>query len=136
MAITQTGSTLQLNFSSTANTGTVSSAITVPADADFVLVHVSAFHDVASYHSGGSMTFTKGGSQVAMTNYAAIADSASSGWQSAGFYLVAPDTGSGKTLAWDWAGTATAADPIHNFALTFWKGVHQTTPVRDSGGAV
>jgi hypothetical protein len=52
--------------------------------------------------------------------------------KAAGFYLVAPDTGSSKTLAWDWAGTGTSADPAHNFAITFWKGVHQTTPVRDS----
>jgi hypothetical protein len=133
MAILATGSVLQFGNSSTANTGNVSTAVTVPADADFMLVHISAYDSTIHYYSGGGMTFTKGGSQVAMTAFGGgNGDGNTSFWQSAGFYLVAPDTGSGKTLAWDWAGTAAAADPAHNYAISFWKGVHQTTPVRDS----
>lgn len=136
MAITQVGSTLQFGVSSTANTGNVSTAVTVPTGTDFVLAHVSAFNGTANTFSGGSMTFTKGAAQVAMTSFGGgSADSNTGFWQSAGFYLVAPDVGSSKTLAWDWAGTGTISDGTMNFALTFWQNVHQTTPVRNSNSA-
>jgi hypothetical protein len=131
MAITQVGSTLQFGLSSTANTGNVSTASHDPDRHGFRSRHASVFNGTANTFCGGSMTFTKGAAQVAMTpTAAATADSSTGFWQGAGFYLVAPDVGSSKTLAWDWAGTGTISDGVMNFALTFWQGVHQTTPVR------
>jgi len=127
---------VQISLNSTANSGTVSAGITVPATTDFVVVHVSAAHNTANYFSGGSMTFTKGGAQVAMTSAGGFGDSAgSSAWNAAMFYLAAPDIGASKTLNFDWAGSATGSESVHNIVISFWKGVDQASPVRDSDGA-
>lgn len=135
MAIVQTGSVLQFNIS-TDNSGTVSSAITVPDDAQLVLVGVSGYHSVSNYFSGGSMTFTKGGVDTAMTPWitgAGAGDYSTSYYMAAGFYLVLPDTGANKTLKWDWAGTQNATTaPI--VSVTFWKGINTSSPVRAQGG--
>jgi hypothetical protein len=133
MAITQTGSTLAIQATTTANTGTASTAITVPADAELVVVGVSGFTS-ANGMSGGAMTFTKGGVDTAMSATTG-GNASTSVWQCGMFYLAVPDTGSNKTLKWDWAGAGASGDPVFNFSLTFWKGVDTASPVRDSDGA-
>jgi hypothetical protein len=137
MAIAQAGSTLQFGINNSANTGTVSSAVTVPADAEIAVVHVSGYGGgTANFLSSGSMTLTKAGADTAMTSFGGgAADSNTGAWQAAGFYLLAPDTGSSKSLKWDWVGTGTAGDSVFNYAITFWKGIDTGSPVRDSDAA-
>ena len=132
MAITQTGTVLEFGPANT-NTGTVSATITVPADAELVVVGWSGYHNTANYFSGGSMTFTKGGTDTTMVNVSG-ADSNTNAWQCALFYQVLPDTGSNKSLKWDWAGTATSAGNFNKCSVTFWKGVDTADPVRGSAG--
>jgi pimeloyl-ACP methyl ester carboxylesterase len=128
MAIEQTGTVQRFAFSNNSNTGNVSTTITVPADAEIVIGVVSKYQGTAN--GLAAMTFTKGGSQVAMTRVGG--DSSTSVWQGAIFYLVLPDTGSNKTWAWDWVGTGNSADPENLMVLTFWKGIDTASPVRDS----
>ena len=128
--IAQEGSMLRFTIPQT-NTGTVSSTITVPAGTDFVTVGVSQFHSVANYFSGGSMTFTKGGSQVAMTSASSAGDSSTGTWMASLWYLADPDIGTNKTLAWDWSGSATPDYP-GVVTVFFWSGVDS---VRDADGA-
>src|SRR5262245_459080 len=118
MAIVQTGSTLDLFLSSTANTGTVSSSITVPSDAEIVIVGINGYQGTDAGFA--SMTFTKGGVDTAMTK---IAADGSAFWQAAAFYLNAPDTGSSKTLKWDWIGTGTSVDGSLHIVARFYKGI-------------
>ena len=130
MAIEQTGSVQRFAFSGSGQTGNVSTTITVPADAEIVVASVSKF---IGFVVGGlqSMTFTKGGSQVAMTKVTG-GDTNGSTWNAALFYLVAPDTGANKTLAWSWSQVADDASNL--FTVTFWKGIDTAAPVRDSDG--
>lgn len=132
MAIVQAGSTLKFDLSGYGNTGTVSTTITVPADAELVIAAWSGFGS-ANYFSTGSMTFTKGGVDTAMTA-ATGGDASTSFWQAAAFYLALPDTGSNKTLKWDWAGAAAPSDGTGLCSVTFWKGVDTASPVRDTDG--
>lgn len=131
--ITQTGSNTQYGPASNANTGTVSSSVTVPADAELVVVAVSGWRSTANPFSGGSMTFTKGGVDTAMTPV--IGGDSNTSYNYVGmFYLALPDTGSGKSLKWDWEGSAVMnGAPV--FSVTYWKGVDTSSPVRDSDGA-
>lgn len=133
MAITQTGA-VQRFVPGNANAGTVSSTITVPVDAEFVIATWSGFSTTANFFSTGSMTFTKGGVDTAMTAVSG-ADSNTSLWQAAMFYLALPDTGASKTLKWDWVGVGTASDPATLCTVTFWKGMDTSSPVRGTGGA-
>ena len=64
--VAQTGTNTEFNVS-TANSGTASTTIAVPSDATMIIVGISGFHSVINYFSGGSMTFTKGGVDSAMT---------------------------------------------------------------------
>ena len=134
--VVQTGSTQHFTTNTTAQTGTVSSTITVPVDADFVTVSLSAYHgnSISDLNTTGVLKFTKGGIDTNM-----VAPSASQNlspawngfhWQCGVFYLTAPDTGTNKTLKWSWI--AGPPDGIHVFAVRFWKGVDQTTPIRDA----
>lgn len=133
--VTQTGTNTEYNIS-TANTGTVSSTITVPADAELIIVGISGYHTVSNYFSGGSMTFTKSGVDTAMTvaiTGANGGDNSTSAYMSAMFYMVLPDTGTNKSLKWDWSGTASATNaPI--ISTTFWKGINTSTTIRGSSG--
>lgn len=133
MAIVQTGSVLQFTAFSSANTGTVSTTITVPADAELAVVGWSGFEgSTANYFCGGSMTFTKGGVDTAMTS-AFPAPGIVGDFSGALFYLALPDTGTNKTVKWDWVGAGTAGDPTGLCSITFWKGMDTTNPVRGSG---
>src|SRR5882724_6123877 len=120
MAIVQTGSVLNFGTLGTANTGTVSSTITVPSDAEIVIVGWSGFTGTASYYSTGSMTFTKGGADTAMTSVTG-GDGNNGNWMGGYFYLVLPDTGTNKTLKWDWLGAGVQGDPDNMCSITFWK---------------
>src|SRR5882724_781138 len=133
MAIVQTGSVLQFPALGSANTGTVSTTITVPADAELVIATWTGYSSTANFFSTGGMTFTKGGVDTAMTNVPG-GDSNGAVWMAAMFYLVLPDTGSNKTLKWDWLGTAAAGDPNSICSVTFWKGIDTASPVRNSQG--
>ena len=53
--ITQTGSTLQIGVNNSANTGTVSSTITVPSDAQIVIVGLSGYAGPANAFGGASL---------------------------------------------------------------------------------
>ena len=135
--ITQTGSVLQYSITNNSNTGTVSSTITVPSDAQIVIVGVSGYVGPASAWGGApfeSMTFTKGGTDAAMTKVYGGDSKHAVEWQAAMFYLAAPDTGTNKTLKWDWQGTGGIADSTLNFSITFWKGVDAADPVRHQAG--
>lgn len=136
MAITQTGTALRF-APGYANSGTVSSTITVPADAEIVLVGVVGYAGVANVFSAGGMTFTKGGSGTAMTSAvtgSTGADNNTGLQQAALFYQVLPDTGTNKTLTWDWVGTAgLTLDAI--VSVIFFKGIDTASAVRDAKGA-
>lgn len=134
MAITQTGSITSFTGTGSANIGTVSTTITVPADAELVVVGWTGFSTTATFFSTGGMTFTKGGVDTAMTAVGG-ADANTGLWQAVMFYLVLPDTGTNKTLKWDWLGAAAASDPSSTCSVTFWKGVDTASPVRGTGGA-
>jgi hypothetical protein len=130
--IVQTGTTLQFN-PALANTGTVSTTITVPSDADFMLVGWSGTPTGgAGFFSSGNMKFPKGGTATNLTVVTTAADQGPS-WAGPLFYMVAPDTGTNKTLTWDWMGTSAAGDSA-KCSITFWKNVDQSNPVRAAVG--
>ena len=116
MAITQTGSTLRHGNNDGANTGTISS-ITVPSDAEKVLIGISAWSNIANGLT--TMTFTKGGVDTTMSK---IAGDVGTSWQGALFWLDDPDTGSGKQATWDWSGAGSLPDASYLFGITFWTG--------------
>lgn len=115
---------------STANAGTASSTITVPANTTFLLVAVSTYHSTANSLSNGVVKFTKGASQTNMTLVHAGGNASTSAFMSCMWYMTAPDTGSNKQLDWDWAGTLGTNNP-NLFGLMFLSGVDQgATPLR------
>lgn len=133
MAITQAGTTLQFPGLGSGNSGTVSTTITVPADAEFVVVGWSGFSAFANFFSAGSMTFTKGGVDTAMTSAGiGLGDSTAGEWDAAVFYLALPDTGANKTLKWDWSGAGAADAAASLCSITFWKDIDTASPVRDA----
>lgn len=137
MAITQAGSTLKFDGPNT-NTGTVTSTMTVPADAEIALVGWSGYSTTANFYSGGGMTLTKGGVDTAMTVAVTGANSADNNtgiWMGAMFYMVAPDTGTNKSLKFDWVGSSSASDGDAMCSVTFWKGIDTGSPVRHALGA-
>lgn len=120
MAIVRTGSVSTFEFSENAH----STAVTVPADAEFCFVGVTGYDlgPTASYFSSGTLTL---GGQ-AMT---AIAGDGNSGmFMGAVFYKTLPLTGS-QTLAWDWAGTSNAGNGVM-FLVAFYKGLDTASPIR------
>ncbi len=132
MAIVQTGATQTFTALGSGNTGTVSSTITVPSDAELIVVGWSAFAGTANFYSSGSMTFTKGGADTAMTSVAG-GDATANEWMCGYFYLNLPDTGTNKTLKWDWLGTGTAGTVDNVCTVTFWKGNDTTSAARGTG---
>jgi hypothetical protein len=96
--VAQSGSVVTIPINSTAPSGTVSSTITVPADAQFVIVGVSGYNAVNQGHA--QMTFTKGGVDTVMTRVGG-GDSNGS-WNTVLFWLNGPDTGTNKSLKWVW----------------------------------
>lgn len=134
MAITQVGTVLELFPNSAADSGTVSSTITVPSDAELIVVGVVGFEPTANYFSGGDLTFTKGGSDTTMSKGSNLGDGNTGLFMAALFYLVLPDTGTNKSLKWNWLG---AGGPSNNpgFSITFWKGVNTSDLVRSTSGA-
>lgn len=117
----------------TANTGTVTTALTVPSDATFVLVGATAFQGLAN--GLASLTLTKGGVDTAMVKVTPAADVLTTTWQSALFYMVAPDTGANMTLKWDWIGAGVSADNDMLFSVRFFKNVDTDSPIRDADAA-
>lgn len=127
MAIVQTGSVLTFPALGSGNTGTVSTTITVPSDAELVVVGWSGASTTANFYASGSMTFTKGGVDTAMTM---VAGGSTSNWSGGMAYLNLPDTGSNKTLKWDWSGAGAASDTAALATVTFWKGNDTSSAAR------
>lgn len=116
------------------NTGTLSTTITVPGDAELVLVGVVGFSATLHFFSDGVLKFTKGGVDTAMTTVVGGNDDVNF---TAGvmFWMVLPDTGANKTLKYDWGGSGTMDSNHQIMSITFWKGIDTSSPVRFSGGA-
>lgn len=135
VAIPGTGVVANFNITS-ANSGTVSTTITVPTGAELVLVGISGYSTPANFFSGGGMTFTKGGVDTAMTTWktgANSGDNSTGAFMAAGFYLVLPDVGANRILKWDWLGTGIAAN-APTISILFLKGINTSGAVRGSGG--
>lgn len=132
MAITEAGTRLQFPMVDSANTGTVSSAVTVPATAEIVIVKLSLYQGTNA--GAAAMTFTKGGTDAVMTKVTGD-DATNAQWQGATFWQVLPDTGANKVLKWDWIGTGASSDASWNVSMSFWNGIDTASPVRDSDGA-
>lgn len=131
MAITQTGSITRLANSSgySAASGTIS-AITVPSDAELMLIAVSCYHGTSNT-SSASGSFDIGGNASV-----GVGGGLSSNWQCALHYILQPATGT-QNLDWQWGGGAGSAmgDPAVLLAYWFYKGVDTASPIRDSDGA-
>lgn len=127
--VTQTGNVLRFAPALT-NTGTASSTIEVPSDAQLVVVHCSGWSNAqTNLFSGGSLTFTKGGADTALT--IVTGGDANSGFlMGAIAYLALPDTGPNKTFKWDLVGTNAPATLL--FTVTFWTGIDTVSPIRSS----
>lgn len=123
MAITATGSAS--NFYDTFNLNAGSTSISIPADAEILIVGVVGFITGVSPFSGGTLTI--GG--AAMT-YVTGGD-ADTGKMSGGqFYKVLPATGT-QTLAWDWTG-ASAMEGGTLFTWRSYKGINTSGAIRDT----
>jgi len=122
-AITRTGS-----FSTEAHvTNTGSFSVTVPADAEIMVLGVTGFQSTASYFSSGSVTV--GGAAMTAVGF----DSDTTKFQGSLFYKVLPATGT-QTVAFDWAGT-TAPEFGVIFVYAFYKGIDTASTIRSSNGA-
>lgn len=128
--IARTGSPTLAGYTRT-NTGTYT--ITVPADAEIIVVGVTGYYNTANYFTGGGMTCTKGASDIVMSEVAQ-GNASTSYFMGAMFYLVSPDTGASKSLKWDWSGTGTPDNGVP-CVYAFYKGIDTSSPVRDSDGA-
>lgn len=122
-AISRIGSLTEIQ--SSANSG--SQAISVPADAQMILVGVSGYYGSANYFTGGSVTLNG----AALTAASAGSNSSTSYFMGGLFYRFSPSTGT-QTLAWDWPGTAAPASGVV-IVYGFYKGI-DTTAVRDADG--
>lgn len=123
MAITRIGSLTQINSSTNAS----SQSVSVPTDAELMVVVVSGYESVANFFTSGSLTI--GGD--AFTAVSAGSNSDTSFFMGAMFYKVLPATGT-QTLAWDWAGSSISNGAIIRYA--FYRGIDTSSPVRDSHG--
>jgi hypothetical protein len=132
MAITQTGSFTTLSGNGLYNgaSGTIS-AITVPADAEIMLIGVSAFSTTAGRISANGC-FNIG----AATSVGVGGAGSTSAWQAALHYILAPPVGT-QNLEWQWGGGAGAAltDGIVVLGYLFLKGIDTASPIRDSDGS-
>jgi hypothetical protein len=113
------------SIQSSADSG--SQAITVPSDAEIIIVSVGGYHGTASRFSGGTLTLNGVSLTVGRAD-----DTSASLAMSAMFYLLNPATGS-QSLAWNWAGT-TAMIIGAQVYYSFYKGINKGNPIRDSQG--
>jgi hypothetical protein len=129
MAITRIGSlTESADAERTTNTG--SESISVPADAEILIVGVHGFHNTANYFTGGAMTL--GG--TTFTTEVAQGNADNTEFMGAIFAIDCRALTGTRTLAWDWSGTA---DPLTGVRIVWgcYKGVNTSAMVRDSDGA-
>lgn len=120
MAIEVTGTPIEIQSSTNAS----SQSVTVPADADFVVVGVAAYESGVQVFTNGSLSLNG----VALDKN--IADASDDHFKGGQFYLENPATGS-QTLAWDWSGTAAVTMGVI-MVVRFYKGVDTADPIRDS----
>lgn len=123
MSVTRTGSVGSIQSALNSS----SQAITVPSDAEIIVVSAGGYEPVASYFSGGAVTLNSVPLTVGRAD-----DTDTAKVMSAMFYLVNPATGS-QTLAWDWVGTTTPDVGVQIY-YSFYKGVNKASPIRDSQG--
>jgi hypothetical protein len=127
MAVERIGSVVTL----TSGANNSSNAVTVPSDAELIVVLVGGFRNVTNYFTGGSVTL--GGEALTA---AIVGDGNTAETMLAGFYRANPLTGS-RTLAWDWVGTAVASTGVV-LHVAFYKGLDTSDPIRwssaDQGG--
>ena len=131
MAIVRIGSlTESADAERTAQTG--SESITVPADAEIIIVGVHGWQHNANYFTDGAASPTYGMTlnSVALRGVPQ-GNTDNSAFMGALFYLAAPSTGT-QTLAWDWLGKPNDAVRI---VYGFYKGINIASAVRDSDGA-
>lgn len=122
MAVSRTGSITDIHTSN--NTG--SQSVSVPADAELMVVGLAGAIDSGSIF--GTASISIGGAAASL-----ILDAYGDGvWESALFYRVSPATGS-QTFAWDFAGSGSVTYGAH-ILIAFYKGINTTTPIKANGG--
>jgi hypothetical protein len=129
MAITRIGSlTESADAERTTNTG--SESISVPADAEILIVGVHGYYNTTNYFTGGAMTL--GG--TTFTTEVAQGNASGSYFMGALFAIDCRALTGTRTLAWDWSGTANPNTDVR-IVWGCYKGVNTSAMVRDSDGA-
>ena len=120
MAVVQTGTPVNINASSDSS----SQSITVPSDAELMVVFYAGYESAGSYTSS-EVALTIGGASLTHI----IANGAGSGTNGCFVqYRVSPATGS-QTFAWT---ISSGYSYGHAFVIAFYKGVDITSPILDS----
>lgn len=104
-----------------------SQSVTVPEDAELVVVSVGGYENVTNVFSSGTVTL--GGQALSVAD--ADGDASTADTMAVQFYRVNPLTGS-QSLVWTWVGEA---DPDAGAVLhvSFYKGLDTASPIRWSG---
>lgn len=123
MAVSRTGSVGTIT--NNANSG--SQSVTVPADAELMVVGAIGYEGVSTYFSSGSVTINSAALSVSRAN-----DSDTSYGMVSLFHKVSPSTGT-QTLAWDWSGTGAPDEGVTIF-YAFYKGIDTDDPIKSEGG--
>lgn len=130
-AVERTGSIIEIG--SNANSG--SQSISVPSDAELIIVAVSGFYGDPTPISTSTGTLTLASVAIPIINEVGDGDAAQSTKQGMVIFgLRSPATGT-QTLAWDWGGTETP-DEGQNITVGFYKGVASTGWLVDTGGEI
>ena len=129
MAITRIGS-LTESADAERETNTGSESISVPADAEILIVCVHGFTWLAAnYFTGGAMTL--GG--TTFTTEVAQGNANNGPFMGAIFAIDCRALTGTQTLAWDWSGTANPKNDVR-IVWGCYKGVNTSAMVRDSDG--
>lgn len=133
MAVTRTGSVGEITWVSNNS----SQSVTVPSDAEIMVVTASCVRDVTHYMCNGASedgsvtTLTLNSVQFKLGKCNESTTEAPANYNLVVFYLVSPSTGS-QTLAWDMVGTNNPTiGAVFHYA--FYKGINTTTPIRSRG---
>lgn len=125
MDVSRTGSINSFNSQSNA----ANTSISIPADAQFIVVTVGGWINNIGYFSSGSLTLNSSQLTISYTGDA----STSTHMGMLYYYNVSAWAGTSQTLAWDWNDTYPPVTGA-NFFYAFYKGIDGTSPIRSSGG--
>lgn len=126
-AVTRTGAVG--NFGNTNNVnGGAGNSITVPADAELMILTVNGFSGEINYYSGGSIAIDGQALSVAFDG-----DSDDTVQQAMIYSMDVRSLTGTRAITWDWAGSNDNGCGA-NVHYAFYKGVDMTSPIRDSGG--